>query len=482
MSSPALAPPFGLHDTRPNALPPCPARKYATLTFTRGAVVALGIGLFGGLLSVAYTVPAIAALLEPLGIDLRWTRPLHTIFGVAFVFLGGQALVHRYLQDVAGPITEPERWRLRIQVICWAVAGSGIALTLPLGITTGREYMSFHPIWSIPILVGWLCFVWNFFGVVGRDFWRSPVFVTMWGVGALFFLYTFVEQHLWLIPEVFQDPIVDRRIQWKATGTLVGSFNLFVYGALVYVGERLSGDNSYSRSRVAYALLGVGLLNSFTNYAHHTYHLPQSHLVKWVAFTVSMLEIIILFRAITDVWKLALDTTDRPFCQVRAFFGAAKWWSMAMLFTSLLISIPPLNTIVHGTYAIAGHAMGTMIGIDTMVLMGALTTIIAENIRSTGDRPTPLHTGGVRRTVFALNIAAFGMVAWLHVVGVVDGVSRYLTPQGAIYVRPEWLSASSGPIFAVTGTVTFVCFALLVGRWLPMLFARHPRRAQVGGP
>ena len=29
---------------------------------------------------------------------------------------------------------------------------------------------------------------------------------------------------------------------------------------------------------------GIGLLNSFTNYAHHTYHLPQSHVVKWVAF------------------------------------------------------------------------------------------------------------------------------------------------------------------------------------------------------
>ncbi len=467
MSSPAIQP-FGLDS---GAVPSrCPSRRYATLTFTRGAIAALAIGLLGGLLSVAYTVPEIAALLEPLGIDLRWIRPLHTLFGVAFVLLGGQAVVHRYLEDVGGPITPGERWRLRIQCLCWALAGIGIAVTLPLGITSGREYMSFQPIWSVPILVGWLCFAWNFFGVVGRDFWRRPVFVTMWGVGTLFFIYTFVEQHAWLIPTVFDDPILDKRIQWKATGTLIGSFNLFVYGSLVYIGERLSGDGSYSRSRTAYALLFVGLLNSFTNYGHHTYHLPQSHLVKWVAFVVSMLEIIILLRAISEVYKLTRNRSDQPFCQVRGFIGAATWWTAAMVLAAILISIPPLNAIVHGTYVIVGHAMGTLIGIDTMVLMGALATIIAEHSRSRGESPLLLHTQFVRRTVITLNVAAFLMVVWLHVVGVVDGVSRYLTPRAEAYVRPEWLEVSSGPVFAVTGTIVFLCFTLLVYRWAWIVF------------
>jgi len=72
----------------------------------------------------------------------------------------------------------------------------------------------------------------------------------MWGVGVLFFIFTFLEEHAWLLPDVFAAPIVDLRVQWKATGTLVGSFNLFVYGILYYVAEKLSGDERYAHSNL----------------------------------------------------------------------------------------------------------------------------------------------------------------------------------------------------------------------------------------
>ena len=55
--------------------------------------------------------------------------------------------------------------------------------------------MGAHPAVSILILGGWLCFAWNFFSVVGKGFWSRPVYVTMWGVGTLFFIVTFLEQH-----------------------------------------------------------------------------------------------------------------------------------------------------------------------------------------------------------------------------------------------------------------------------------------------
>jgi nitric oxide reductase subunit B len=118
----------------------------------------------------------------------------------------------------------------------------------------------------------------------------------------LFFVVTFVEQHLYLIPSFFGNPVQDLQVQWKATGTLVGSFNLFVYGSVIYIGERISRDSSYGHSKIAYALFAVGLLNSFTNFAHYTYHLPQDHLVKWISFVVSMAEITVLCRAVYDVW------------------------------------------------------------------------------------------------------------------------------------------------------------------------------------
>ncbi|MEE9602864.1 MAG: hypothetical protein V3V75_06130, partial [Thermoguttaceae bacterium] len=159
-----------------------PVRRYATLTFVRGAFVALAITLLGGLLGVLYTVPAIGETFKET-IDFAVVRPLHTIFALAWIFLGGIAVVHRYLQDQAGAITAGDRWRLQIQVTVWAIAGLGILISVSLGITSGREYMGFHPVFSVLILVGWICFAWNFFRATWKGFWFRPVYVTMWGVG-----------------------------------------------------------------------------------------------------------------------------------------------------------------------------------------------------------------------------------------------------------------------------------------------------------
>ncbi len=278
-----------------------PSRRYATITFSRGAVVALAIGMLSGVLAVLYYIPGLAPIMRSMGVQFTSLRPIHTTFVGAFIFLGGVAVVHRYFEDVAGPMRRAERLRLRLQVILWAIAGTGILVTLIFGIFSGREYLGYHPLLSIPILLGWMLFAWNFVGHMGRGVFSRPIQVTMWTVGVFFFMYTFIEQHGWLLPRVFSDPLVDLRVQWKATGTLVGSMNLFVYGSLYYLGGKLSGDERYAHSNLAYALFAVGLLNSFTNFGHHTYHLPQNDAVKWISFIISMTEIILLARVVSDI-------------------------------------------------------------------------------------------------------------------------------------------------------------------------------------
>ena len=453
-----------------------PSRKFATLTFMRGALIAIGVTLLGGMLGALYSVPSLAPWFQSWGLDLRQLRPIHTTFASAWIFLGGVTVVHRYLQDQAGPITEGDRARLWIQVVSWAAAGLGILVTLVLGVGSGREYVGFHPIFSVLILTGWICYAWNFFRVLAPGFWDRPIYVTMWGVGMLFFIYTFLEQHAYLLSNIFADPIHDLRIQWKATGTLVGSFNLFVYGSIIYIGERISGDLRYGHSKTAYALLGVGLLNSFTNFAHHSYHLPQSELVKWISFVVSMMEIIVLTKAVWDLWRLVTTVEDRPFCAARGNFTAAKWWTVAILVTAVFISIPPLNSVIHGTYAVTGHAMGATIGIDTMILLGACVWIIGEHLcaMSGVGADEPLHCNAMRRTVIGLNLSVAALVLWLHVAGVVTGVTRLAFAPGETYVPPAWLGATSGPLFAVTGALTAAFFARLLVTLLPLVFRPLP--------
>ena len=449
-----------------------PVRQFATLTFVRGGLIAIAVTLLGGLLGALYSVPSLAPAFQSLGLDLRQLRPIHTTFASAWIFLGGMAVVHRYLMDHGGPATDGDRWRLRVQVLCWTAAGVGILATLLAGVGSGREYVGFHPAFSVLILVGWLCYAWNFFRVVGPGFWNRPLYVTMWGVGTVFFVYTFLEQHAYLLPGIWSDPVHDLRVQWKAIGTLVGVFNLFVYGSVIYIGERISGDAEYGHSRTAYALFAVGLLNSFTNFAHHSYHLPQRELVKWIAFVVSMMEIIILVRAVSDLWALARTREDGPFCATRGSFAAAKYWSVAIVGSAVLISIPPLNAIIHGTYAVAGHAMGATIGIDTMILLGAVIWIVGEYLRAREDETAsdPLHCARMRWSVVGLNVGVALLVVWLHVAGVVTGITRMRLAPAEAYLPPAWLGASSGLVFALTGAIAFLFFSSVLTTLFPLAF------------
>jgi nitric oxide reductase subunit B len=462
---------------------PCEVRRYATLTFLRGASVALLVSLTAGILSVLHYLPTSGGFLRDLGLGFPALRPLHTTFASAWIFLAAIAVIHRWLEEMGGPVTAGDRWRLRLQVSLWALAGVGITITLLMGITSGREYMGFHPLLSIPIFLGWLLFAWNYFRVAGPDFWNRPIYVSMWGVGLCFFVFTFSEQHAYLLPGVYADPIVDLRVQWKACGTLVGSFNLLVYGSLYYVGERLSGDEGPARSRLAYALFGVGLLNSFTNYAHHTYHLPQRELVKWVSFVISMTEIVILARVVWDLAQsLARKHADEQPRTAVLFMKAAKWWTAAMLGVSLLISIPPLNSLIHGTHVVMGHAMGTEIGIDSMILFAAVFALLSEILRRRGADDAVLQTPSIRRMALGFNVAVAALVGWLTLWGVAVGVTRY---QGL--PAPEWAQSAGPYVLVACGLCTAGFLAHLLAIWLRHLFARNAQSSAngprpVGGP
>ena len=196
-----------------------PVRQFATIMFIRGGLIAIAVTLVAGMLGALYSIPTLAPSFQALGIDLRQLRPVHTTFASAWIFLGGVAVVHRWLQDYGGIATRGDRIRLRAQVVSWSIAGLGILATLAMGIGSGREYVGFPPVFSALILIGWLCYAWNFFRVAGPNFFQRPVYMTMWGVGMLFFIVTFVEQHLYLVPGIFSNPLQDLQVQWKATGT-----------------------------------------------------------------------------------------------------------------------------------------------------------------------------------------------------------------------------------------------------------------------
>ncbi len=391
----------------------------------RSSLACLVIAVVCGALAVLFYITKLAEPLRAVGVSFRDMRPLHTAFASAWIFLAGMTCVYHFLMSEFGEPTRAERTRFRIQMILWGLAGAGILVTIPMGITTGREYIGFHPVLSLLITAGWLLFAWTFFKKCARGFWSRPVYVYMWGIGICYFLYTFAEGHAWLLPWIRQRPVADLQIQWKSCGTVVASFNMLVYGSLIYLTGRVSDDDSYAHSPKAFVFFGIGLLNSFTNYAHHTYHLPQSHIIKWFAFVVSMLEIILLFSVINDVRAMiaARKPTD-SFGTTKTFLRLAKGWSFSMLTLSLLISIPNLNTPIHGTHVVMAHAMGSEIGIDTMVLFACFAHLIVGFFPRKYDVIESLDSDFVKSISRGLNRGLIGLIATLLIGGTTVGVTR----------------------------------------------------------
>jgi len=418
-----------------------------TLVMIACAIGCVFLSLALGALAALYYMPEFGRVMQGAGISLVQLRPLHTTFASAWIYLGAVTCVFAFLFREFGEPTPADKLRFKLQMVCWGLAGLGILVTLPLGITTGREYLGFHPAFSLLIVVGWLLFAWTFFSKVRRDFWSRPVYVYMWATGIVLFLYTFLEGHAWLLRSVRGQPVVDLQIQWKSCGTLVAAFNQMVYGSLIYLVEKTTGDERTGQSKRAFALLGVGLLNSFTNYAHHTYHLPQSHLIKWIAFCVSMLEVILLVGVYRDAVALMRRERKSPlsFNPILRFVELSKCWNLFLLSIAILISIPPLNALIHGTHVVMAHAMGSELAIDSYILFAVVIWLLVDIFPKREVAENLLNDRAMRTTIVGLNISLVVLVSWLLAGGLATGVTRYLGE-----APPAWLAAFPY-VFAAAG-------------------------------
>lgn len=431
----------------------------------RIALACVFIALTGGVVSALHYVPAVSARLNALSLTLPRLRPIHTTFATAWIFSCGIAVVYSHLARSGSGLDAGDVRRFWFHTIAWLATGLGILVSLLAGVSSGREYLEFHPAFSLPLAAGWAAFAWSFLKRWSGGFWRQPVYVYMWSVSALLFLHAFAEAHLWLLPSVRANVVRDLQIQWKSCGTLVGSFNFLVYGTLAYVRERVSGDERGSQSTLSFVLFGVGCLNSFTNYAHHTYHVPQSHLVKWISFVVSMSEIVILWFVVHEVVQAMRRARSSHAALV--FIESGRVWTAVMLAVAMVISVPPWNAVIHGTTVVAAHAMGSEIGIDSMLLFGAIAWLLRDQLAEEPALQLLVDVAARRWRVHALNLSCGALVAWLAASGLATGLSRlHGVP------APAWVIASRW-VFPVAGSVAVASLVCVLWPWVRVV-ARLP--------
>jgi nitric oxide reductase subunit B len=347
--------------------------KFTPKVFILVALILLTAGmLFGTIGGLQYVIPGF--LKEALSFEK--TRPLHVSSVLFWILFASMGAVLTYLKEhTKRPLYSHDLSRLLFFLFVLSVIA--ILIAYCLGVFGGREYWEFPPILSAPIILGWIIFLINFVKSVG-SLRNQPVYIWMWLTGIVFFLFTFSESYLWLFPYFNNHVVNDMNIQWKSYGSMVGSWNMLIYGSSMYLMTKISGDKSYAHSNKAFILYFAGLFNLMFNWGHHIYTLPTQPYVQYISYSVSMTELLILGNIIY-AWKSSLTKAQKFFNRdAFRFLVAADVWIFLNLVLAICMSIPAINIYTHGTHITVAHAMGTTIGINTMLLLAVCYDILKD--------------------------------------------------------------------------------------------------------
>jgi len=422
------------------------------LKFLRLGMLALAAGMFFGVIGgFQFLFPEF--LRELL---FTKTRPLHVSLVVSWIFLGAIGGIYYYLANHCKLKLFSARaanWHFWIFV----VTGLAILTCYLAGKFGGREYFEYPAVLSIPIFLSWIMFGVNYFKTVLKSTEPWPVYYWMWGTGIIFFFITFAESYLWLIPYFRDNMVREITVQWKSYGALTGSWNMLVYGTAIFVASKISEDEQTARSKMAYSLYFLGFFNLIFGWAHHTYLVPTVPWIRTLAYAASMTELFILGKILWD-WRSTLTSYQiNKHCNAYRFMFAADIWVFINLILALVISVPAWNLLTHGTHITVAHAMGTTIGINTMILLSSVFYVIRVEL------PVEVHSGCSKQVRLGYWIANISLAVFFTSL-ILAGLGKGLHDGGSfqemmLSIRPFLL------MFVVSGVT------MMVGIWIVLLYA-----------
>lgn len=306
-------------------------------------------------------------------------RPLHVSSAYLGIITAGLGFVTLIIAKM-----KTTRFGIFLQYLhfsLWVIALIGIFYSYFIGDFGGREYWEFNPVWALPIFISFIVFLVFYLHQIGF-FFKWPVYYWMWFTGIIFFIFTFIENYLWIFPYFRQHFIADMTIQWKVNGSLVGAINQIIYGVAFYLMEKISGDEKSSYQKLSFAMYFLGMFNLMFNWGHHIYLLPTEKYIHYIAYAVSMTEWIILIRIFYKWSQQIKENKQFYYFFPYRFLMAADYWVTLNLTLALFMSIPAINLYTHGTHITVAHAMGTTIGINTMIILAGVFYFIKPTFNS----------------------------------------------------------------------------------------------------
>jgi cytochrome c oxidase cbb3-type subunit 1 len=378
-------------------------------------------------------------------------RPLHTnavifAFGGSALFATSYYVVQRTCQArlFAGGLAAFTFWGWQAVIVLAAV-------TLPLGITSSKEYAELE--WPIDVLITlvWVAYAIVFFGTIAKR--KTPhIYVANWFFGA--YILTIALLHVVnsaAIPVTFWKSysayagVQDAMVQWWYGHNAVGFFLTAGFlGMMYYFVPKQAGRPVYSyRLSVVHFWALI-----FTYMWAGPHHLHYTALPDWAQSIGMIFSLILLapswggmingIMTLSGAWHKLRDDPLLKFMIVSlSFYGMST-------FEGPMMSIKTVNALSHYTDWTIGHVHSGALGWVGMITIGCIYYLIPRMFGR-----TEMHSVGLVTLHFW--VATIGIVLYIAamwIAGVTQGLMwRAVNPDGTLTYTFVESTKASMPFF-----------------------------------
>ena len=435
-----------------------PAATADTFNYTvvrQFAIMTVVWGIVGMLVGVVIA----AQLLWPqLNLDIPWLtygrlRPLHTnavifAFGGSALFAASYYVVQRTCQArlFCGKLAAFTFWG-------WQLVILSAAITLPLGITTSKEYAELE--WPIDILITlvWVAYAIVFFGTIVKR--RSKhIYVANWFFGS--YILTIAILHivnnielpvsLWKSYSAYAG-VQDAMVQWWYGHNAVGFFLTTSFLGMMYYFIPKQAERpiySYRLSIVHFWAL------AFTYMWAGPHHLLYTSLPDWTQSLGMVFSLILLapswggmingIMTLSGAWhKLRTDPILKFMVVSLSFYGMST-------FEGSMMSIRTVNALSHYTDWTIGHVHSGALGWVAMITFGMLYYLIPR----LWGREKMYSTRLIEVHFWIATIGVVLYIASMWIAGVMQGLMwRATEPDGSLTYSFVESVKSTFPFYAI---------------------------------
>jgi len=422
-------------------------RKFTVMTVVWGIV-----GMLVGLIIAAQLAwPA-------LNLDLPWTsfgrlRPLHTN-AVIFAF-GGCALMATSFYIVQRTCRTTLAFPALASFVFWGWQTVIVlaAITLPLGITSGKEYAELE--WPIDILIAvvWVAYAVVFFATIARRT-TSHIYVANWFFSA--FIITVAILHIVnsaaMPVTLFKSysayaGAMDAMIQWWYGHNAVGFFLTAGFLGMMYYFIPIQAGRpvySYRLSIVHFwALIAIYIWAG-------PHHLHYTALPDWTQSLGMVFSLILLapswggmingIMTLSGAWdKLRTDPILRFLIVALSFYGMST-------FEGPMMAIKTVNALSHYTDWTIGHVHSGALGWVAMISIGSIYILVPRAF----DKTSMYSTNLINIHFWMATIGTVFYIASMWISGVTQGLMwRAVNSDGTLTYSFVESVAASHPYYII---------------------------------